>query len=478
MYLKSLHIKNFRCFADYTIEFAPGVTVLFGKNGSGKTTLIHAIHKALSFAFERDTENDAFNLGSGFPNLKPRNYKREQEIVRDPKTGIPFPFVTISANAVFEGITLDWEMYASTSTFNLQKKKYTQAARLLKRRIKETGRLPMFAYFSDGFPHVTKETKLTETEMALRNLGYLGWDEEVAYSDLWTKRLTLVWTMWDRANRTIEREEVALRNCETFKAKKMVTEDEYTEDVELHTSRLENAKREKERYDGEIQAIRSCLTKFSKGDKNLEVNDFFVSVYEESGLCFQSRDGNNPSIINLPAGYKRLFFIVLDIAYRSFLLSNKTTTDLPGIVIIDEIDLHLHPELEQTVLQRLMKTFPSVQFIVSTHSPLVLTGVSTTKPTHRILRMEPLYSSETAPKEPIPMYDIYGLDIDTSIQLVMGVNPTDEELNRLISRCAYMIKNGFKEQADNLKNFIYQKCVLSPEAVEKRINKVLETYSV
>ena len=39
MYLKKLHISNFRCFRDYTIEFAPGVTVLFGKNGSGKSTL-------------------------------------------------------------------------------------------------------------------------------------------------------------------------------------------------------------------------------------------------------------------------------------------------------------------------------------------------------------------------------------------------------------------------------------------------------
>ena len=47
MYLKKLHISNFRCFRDYTIEFAPGVTVLFGNNGSGKSTLIHAIHKAL-----------------------------------------------------------------------------------------------------------------------------------------------------------------------------------------------------------------------------------------------------------------------------------------------------------------------------------------------------------------------------------------------------------------------------------------------
>lgn len=54
MQLNELHIQNFRCFSDYHITFAPGLTVLFGKNGTGKTTLIHAIHKALSFAFKRD----------------------------------------------------------------------------------------------------------------------------------------------------------------------------------------------------------------------------------------------------------------------------------------------------------------------------------------------------------------------------------------------------------------------------------------
>ena len=45
MYLKSLHIQNFRCFADYTIEFAPGVTVLFGKNGAGKSTLLKVLSR-------------------------------------------------------------------------------------------------------------------------------------------------------------------------------------------------------------------------------------------------------------------------------------------------------------------------------------------------------------------------------------------------------------------------------------------------
>lgn len=426
MQLNELYIQNFRCFRDYRITFAPGLTVLFGKNGTGKTTLIHAIHKALSFAFKREKDDKALNLGAGFSDLKPRDYSKTEDMVRDPKTGMPYPFVNIHANATFEGVNLDWDMYASTSTFNIQPSKYGAAFSLLKNRIKETGKLPMFAYFSDGFPHVIKETKLGEKEMSLRNLGYLGWDEETAYSDLWINRLSMIWTLWDRANRSVDMEETALRNCETFKAKNIETTDEYNEDAKLHKSRLENAKREKARYDGEIQAIRNCLIKFSQGDRNIEVTDFFVSVYEESGLCLQTHDGQHPSFVNLPAGYKRLFFMVLDIAYRSFILSNGTTTDLAGIVIIDEIDLHLHPELEQSVLSRLRKTFPSVQFIISTHSPLVLSGVEN-KPENIVYSMNVENGERT-----LSVHRTYGIDANSLIAENMdATNRTSAVLKKI-----------------------------------------------
>lgn len=407
MQLNKLYIQNFRCFGDYNISFAPRLTVLFGKNGSGKSTLIHAIHKALSFAFKREKGDDALNLGAGFPDLKPRNYSKATDLIRDPKTGIPFPIVNISADATFEGAQLKWDMYASTSTFKVQEKKFSEAFASFKQRIKETGNLPMFAYFSDGFPHVTKETKLSEAEMSLRNLGYLGWDEEIAYSDLWTNRLTKIWTLWYRANHTIDIEETSLRNSEKLKAQNVISEAEYQEDVQLHKSRLETANREKARYDGEIQAIRNCLIKFAHGDKNLDVNDIFVSVYEEAGLCLQTRDGKNPSFVNLPAGYKRLFFMVLDIAYRSFILSNGKSTDIPGIVVIDEIDLHLHPELQQSVLSRLRKTFPHVQFIISTHSPLVLSGVEN-KPENLVYHMQVENGERT-----LAIHRTYGLDANS-----------------------------------------------------------------
>lgn len=462
MYLKKLHISNFRCFHDYTIDFAPGVTVLFGKNGSGKSTLIHAIHKALSFAFKNDKVKEGeITLASGFQSLRPNQYRKKEDIVRDEKSGFPLPDINIHAEADFLNANLKWDMYALTSTFALQPSKYKTAYKLLMSRIKETGTFPVFAYFSDSFPHIsTKASTLTKTQLSLRNLGYLGWDDETAYSDLWITRLTKIWTMWDRAKMNVRHEEVALANCEKFKVSGVINDD-YREDVDLHRTRLENAQKDFKKYNPEISSIRECLVNFSKKLPGIDVLDFFVSVYEEDGLCLETKDGQNPPFEKLPAGYKRIFYMALDIAYRSYILNG--TTDSEGIVVIDEIDLHLHPALEQVILQCFQETFPNIQFIVSTHSPLVLTGVSTVNGKNAILRLE----RNTV--EPIPISDIYGLDYNTGVQEVMKVNSGDEVLEWAISECAFMLNHNLIEQAEVLKRQILDKKYISVQELNSRI---------
>ena len=428
MYLKKLHISNFRCFRDYTIQFAPGVTVLFGKNGSGKSTLIHAIHKALSFAFKNDkVEEDELTLSSGFSSLRPNQYRKKEDIVRDEKSGFPLPDICIHAEADFLETTLDWDMYALTSTFALQPSKYKTAYKLLMSRIKETGTFPVFAYFSDSFPHIsTKASTLTKTQLSLRNLGYLGWDDETAYSDLWITRLTKIWTMWDRAKMNVRHEEAALANCDNFKASGIINEKEYCEDVDLHRTRLENAQKDFNKYNPEISSIRECLVNFSKKLPGIDVLDFFVSVYEEDGLCLETKDGQNPTFEKLPAGYKRIFYMALDIAYRSYILNG--TTDSEGIVVIDEIDLHLHPALEQVILQCFQETFPNIQFVVSTHSPLVLTDIDTVTEKNKVMRMTPACD---APEE---WRNIHGIDYNQMLEENMDVSKRKPEIQELFNK--------------------------------------------
>ena len=122
------------------------------------------------------------------------------------------------------------------------------------------------------------------------------------------------------------------------------------------------------------------MKEFSK-----DTTEYTDSTFEVKSLQAEQRGTEWKLVINmdyksmlfeqLPAGYKRLYYIVFDIAYRSYLLNGHT--DSSGIVLIDELDLHLHPSLEQEVLQRFRNTFPHIQFIVSTHSPLVISNLNT-----------------------------------------------------------------------------------------------------
>ena len=464
MHLKKLHITHFRCFKSeegFEVEFAPRVTVLFGKNGSGKSTLIHAIHKALSFVFDRNIKDiNDFDLTSGFPELKIEQFIKTDG-VRNQKTGLMYPDIDIKVNGSFQGLPLEWEIYALTSSYKLQSTKYKVAYGEVINKISETNTLPFFAYYSDSFPHIPKPKSITQQQMELRNLGYLDWNKESACSELWISRLKDKWTLWDRADRNAKRAENTLRNYDSLLRDGIISKEEYDEDVPLHKEKLQKALDEKGKYDNEVSEIKSCLVKFSKGDTNYEVTDIFNSIYEEDGLCLETKQGDNPPFHFLPAGYKRMYYIVLDIAYRSYVLNG--TTDARGLVVIDEIDLHLHPELEKVVLGRFMDTFPNLQFIVSTHSPLVLTGLETEGKPNKILRMEPNTNA------PVLWPDVYGIDYNSGLEDIMGVESKNADLDHLLSLCAYMRKRGKTAQADNIKQRIVDQFAKNSDELEKLI---------
>ena len=425
MYLNKLHITNFRCFKDYDVEFAPRVTVLFGKNGAGKSTLIHAIHKALSFVFDKSIKDvNDFDLTSGFPELKVEQFIKTDG-VRNEKTGLMYPDIDIKANGSFQGLPLEWEIYALTSSYKLQFTKYKKAYGEIINKINETNKLPFFAYYSDSFPHIPKLKPITQQQMELRNLGYLDWNLESACSEIWISRLNQKWTLWDRADRNVKHAENALKNCDYFLSRGTKYKKEFEEDILLHKEKLQRALKEREIFDKEVSEIKSCLIKFSKGDTNFEIINVFTSIYDGE-LCIETKLGNNRPFHLLPAGYKRLYYMVLDIAYRSYILNG--TTDAKGVVAIDEIDLHLHPELEQAVLERFMNTFPNLQFIVSTHSPLVLTGVETKDDQNVILRMEPGTNC------PEIWHDIHGIDYNLMLEENMGVQKRKPVVQALFNK--------------------------------------------
>ena len=462
MYLKKLHISNFRCFRNYTIEFAPGVTVLFGKNGSGKSTLIHAIHKALSMLMYTKNEYENVTVKGkrkkklvGYKTITRNNpYLHTKGFANDDFNNLEDSFIEIASTADFgPGLTdVDWKMSAKANNSKLRPTEFEDAYLAFYSWQENGGQLPLLAYISDGFPHKedNKKSQVKAKIRALRNFAYFDWDEEEGCTNEWILRL----------EGNLFRQAALLAKGVVKNEQGLIARAQLQEEDEQEFQELSH----------EQQCISECFNTFTSNsvfdsENAIKFNAFTLgrTKQNEGKLCIQTPKSEEYNFRKLPAGYKRLFNIVLDLAYRSYILSGKSTTNNHGLVIIDEIDLHLHPQLEQVVLDCFKRTFPFVQFIVSTHSPLVLTGIETEGKPNVILNM----TSGTT--QPGLTHDIYGIDYNTGIEDVMGVEAKNVELDYMVNLCAYMKKRNKIAQAENITRRILNKFAKSQSEVERMV---------
>lgn len=467
MKLNKIHITNFRCFKEYHVEFAPGVTVLFGKNGAGKTTLIHAIHKALSFIMYSDIVRkkekgakkskivEVKTITNGNPYLHIESY------AKDDFNNTNDPLIEISAEATLpikeeDGYVIDheyymsWAMSAFSNNAKIRTSAFNKAFNAFYNWHKETEKLPLLAYYSDGFPHEedTKKQSVKKKIAELRNFGYFDWNEKEACTKEWIERLENDIKERYRIQRRLE------KYANEIDPERIPTQDS----IKTEQDNLQ-------KFDEEIKAIEECFFRFSNCLENDQYKivslDIDTDEDKKEKLCLKSSHGNSIIFKKLPAGYHRLFSIVLDIALRSYILSKSV--DAKGIIIIDEIDLHLHPELERLVLPAFMSTFPNLQIILSTHSYAVLAGLETEGQPNVILKME------TNQTEPYVHHDIYGLDYNTGIEDVMGVKSKNDVLDYYITLCAFSRLEGELNKANEIKRSIIEKYSKNEEELEKLI---------
>lgn len=93
-----------------------------------------------------------------------------------------------------------------------------------------------------------------------------------------------------------------------------------------------------------------------------------------------------PSIFNLSSGESALFSLFTEILRQCDNINNNIPcSDICGIVLVDEIDKHLHIRLQKEVLPNLFKLFPNIQFIISSHSPFLSLGLSEVLPTNSFI---------------------------------------------------------------------------------------------
>ncbi|WP_051412022.1 tetratricopeptide repeat protein [Halonatronum saccharophilum] len=121
--------------------------------------------------------------------------------------------------------------------------------------------------------------------------------------------------------------------------------------------------------------------------KEILNNNVEIIKVSPKDVVFKER-GNEVKLHQLSSGYKNVIIWVLDLLSR--ILSNskkvKSLKDLTGVVLIDEIEIHLHPKWEYKIVRNLREWFPNIQFIISTHSPVVIMGASEDAVIYRLFK--------------------------------------------------------------------------------------------
>lgn len=428
MILRHLDINGYHCYKETGFDFAKEVTVLIGKNGTGKSSLLKAICDSLSFIFNSSEKSWGFSsLANGISELGVANIQL-REIYHNERMEVA-DNVTLHGLALFQGIELNWKFCKMSKTNSyVQSSLYKDAYIAFMKKFKETGKLPVLSYYSDRYPHIntkmgkTVKEYLEKDDIFAQNWGYYQWNDFTSCTEIWQKRFIKANNLLMSFTRSLEKlkkEKSSAVTSITQQVKTLKSEIDYvTKYIRLFTD--------------------NCYEELSDRSDDIKVVDLVIDGIDEFFIKCIFEDGVIRRWDELPAGYERLFSIIFDIAYRSYIL-NGSTGEPEGLVIIDEVDLHLHPSLEQDVLQRLKKTFPHIQFIIATHSPLAISNFRQDE-NNIVIQME----RNAANYKHYVLPDIYGMDYNYTLSEVMGTEPRNSYLNSLKEKYIRLARRGKK----------------------------------
>ena len=161
-------------------------------------------------------------------------------------------------------------------------------------------------------------------------------------------------------------------------------------------------------------------------------------------ILFLKKDGTDIPFDSLSGGEQAFFLLAADLARRLMAASPHTPlAEVPGIVCIDEIELHLHPAWQRRILRTLMKTFPACQFVVSTHSPQVIGGVEA-----RHVRL--LTLAESGRRKVSQPIASMGRDSNYVLRGILDTPERDDRVNHLLMKFDRLVDAGKLEAAERV----------------------------
>lgn len=333
MRIDHLRIHNFKGFEDRSFDFprsldspTPGsFHVLIGENGSGKSTALDALAVALGIWH-------VASPSAGWRSIDPEEARLIRVQEGDQVRFDPSPSPGISVQGQIDGHSLRWtreNKEFSSKTVNTGAKEALDTIKLLlDRALEEKGvSLPVIAYYGAGRAWLAGRDRKGTKDIDLKKTSrfdayYHSLDGQIRHQAI--NR----WFLFE----TVENFQRGEKRTSTLAVEEAVL------------SCVPGATRL--RFDGDRKEI------------VLEIGDSEIPFY------------------SLSDGQRSMVSMVADIAIKAVTLNphlgENAAKESAGVVLIDELDLHLHPKWQREVVEHLRNAFPYIQFIGTTHSPFVI----------------------------------------------------------------------------------------------------------
>lgn len=327
MKINQLRLFNFRSKEELQIELGSRLTLLLGENGSGKTTVLDAMAIALGAILTH------------LPKVSGKSFKRSDLMLKEGKQ-MPYTRVEIQTDQGLKWSRTDRRDKSEKTTSLIPPARGLQS---LRRFLDETiihpflddqdFQLPVFSYY--GVSRALLDVPLTRKGFPKTHHRFEAYENALEATTRF--KSAFVW-FYNKENEE-QRKQKELRSFE-YKLP-------------------------------ELEAVRQAILRIFPdiSEPHIMVNPLRFAV---------KKDGLVLDIAQLSDGYKTLISLVIDLASRMALANPAEVNplDSPGIVMIDEVDLHLHPEWQSRVVGDLLKVFRNTQFIITTHSPYIVEALN------------------------------------------------------------------------------------------------------
>lgn len=377
MKLKSLTLSNFRNYETFSITFNKKLNVIVAENGVGKTTILDAIAIAYGEMLTR------------MPKIKGKSFEDKDLRIIDENKNAPY-------------MRIDVETY---NDINWDRTQAVNKTRMIKDQIPQAKGIKDLNNYID---ELINRDYTNEKNFDIPLIMYYGTSRAVLRTPMRKTNFQKKFSRFESLSGALDSDTNFHRLFQWFDA------------MEDEERRLITDKRDFDYKLPLLEAVRNAIVGMLPEFSNPRIKTRPLRFLIDKNIQGKNITYN---INQLSDGYKTVLAMIMDIAGRMGEANPNKENPLESeaLIMIDEVDLHLHPRWQQTILIDLQNTFPNAQFIVTTHSPQVLTTVHSEN-------IQAIKLIDNKPK--IEIYDFsYGAKSHELLDEILGINERPQNID-------------------------------------------------